>query len=112
MSVTSLITFRVAPGRSADFERAFARTGMLERPRAVDGFDGAVLHRGVDDPDTYVVIGRWATVDAYREWQRRSIEDAVGLDELLETLVDPRPGQLFRALGEPGRGDDGAEPAP
>ena len=101
MSYTSLITFQVAPGRSADFERAFERTGMLTRPHAVDGFDGAVLHRGVDNPNTYIVIGRWQTTDAYREWQRRSMEDTPGLDGLLHTLLDPQPGQLFQAFQAP-----------
>lgn len=103
MSCTSLITFRVAPGRHADFEAAFERAGMLTRPRAVAGFIGAALHRGLDDPDTYIVIGQWATADAYREWQTRSVEDTEGLAALLDTLADVQPGTLFRQIaGSPG----------
>lgn len=98
MTYTSLITFRVAAGRRAEFERTFERTEMLTRPRAVDGFEGAVLHHGVDDPDTYIVIGSWRSADAYREWQRRSIEETTGLDELFDTLVDLQSGQLFQPL--------------
>lgn len=100
MTYTSLITFRVASGRCAEFEQTFERTGMLTRPRAVDGFEGAVLHHGVDDPDTYIVIGSWRSAEAYREWQRRSVEETSGLDELLDTLVDLQPGQLFQPLDE------------
>jgi len=98
VTYTSLITFRVARGRRAEFEQTFERTGMLTRPRAVDGFDGAVLHHGVDDPHTYIVIGSWRSEGAYREWQRRSIEETTDLDDLLDTLVDLQPGQLFQPL--------------
>lgn len=95
MTVTSLITFHVAPGRHADFERAFGAAGILTRPRAVPGYLGAELHRGLDDPDTYIVIGRWDSVESYREWQDRSLDAGEALAQLLDVLVDPRPGQLF-----------------
>lgn len=100
MTYTSLIIFRVAAGRRAEFEQTFERTGMLTRPQSVDGFEGAVLHHGLDDPDTYIVIGSWRSADAYRQWQRRSIEETTGLDELLDTLVDLQPGQLFQTLNK------------
>lgn len=99
MTYTSLITFHVAPGRSAAFEEAFAATGMLTRPTQVPGYRGARLHRGIDDPDTYIVIGHWDTEAAYRTWQRYSADtDPEALTRLLDTLVDPRPGQLFEPV--------------
>lgn len=107
MTYTSLITFRVAPGRSADFEAAFHRTGMLTRPRAVNGFLDAHLHRSLDDPDTYIVVGHWDTIDAYRDWQQRSAEHVPGLTELVDTLVDLQPGQLYQPTAPaPGEGPE------
>lgn len=102
MSYTSVITFQAAPGRAADFETAFERTGMLVRPSAVAGYRGAVLHRSLDDRERYVVIGQWDTIDAYREWQRRSVEETPDLADLVATLVDAQPGQLFEAVPGPG----------
>lgn len=111
MSYTSLITFRVAPGRNADFERAFERAGMLTRPEAVDGFRDAALHRSLDDPDTYIVIGHWDSPDAYRTWQARSGDDTPGLRELLDALVELQPGQLFGIVARSGPRDDSAASA-
>lgn len=74
MSYTTLISFTVAAGRERQFEEAFAGSGMLTLPRAVPGYLGAELHRSLDDPSRYVVLGRWATQDAYRAWQRISLE--------------------------------------
>lgn len=100
LAYTSLITFHVAPGRSAEFEAAFEQTGMLTRPQEVAGFRGAELLRGTDDPDTYIVLGTWDSVDAYREWQDRSAQDVPGLAELLDTLRDLRAGQLFHPAAQ------------
>lgn len=98
MTYTSLITFRVAPGRNADFEAAFERTGMLTRPEAVAGFQGAALHRSLDDPDTYIVLGCWDSPAAYRRWQARSGDDAPGLPDLLDSLITLTAGQLFSTV--------------
>ena len=98
MSFTSLITFRVARGRSAEFEEAFTRAGMLTRPRALAGYHGAELHRGIEDPQTYIVVGHWDSVEAYRQWQARSLDHTPDLERLLDTLIDPQPGQLYEPV--------------
>lgn len=106
MTFTSLISFQVAPGRCDEFEAAFEATGMLSRPHAVAGYLGAELMRALDDPERYIVIGRWATADAYREWQVRSTSEAPAIATLLATLLDARPGQLFHKVDA-----TGSEPA-
>jgi heme-degrading monooxygenase HmoA len=95
--VRSVIRFEVKPGREADFEAAFAASGMLTRPSAVDGFMEAELLRAVDRPSEYVVIGSWASVSAYRDWQAISAAGAPreALARLVDTLIDPRPGLVF-----------------
>jgi heme-degrading monooxygenase HmoA len=103
VTYTSLISFHVAPGRAADFETAFEETEMLTRPQQIAGYRGAELHRGIDDPDTYIVIGRWDTVDAYRAWQQVSARTAPdALDRLLDTLTELTPGHIFQPLDTPG----------
>lgn len=95
--VRSVIRFKVKPGRQADFEAAFADCGMLSRPRAVAGFIEAQLLRGLDGSPEYLVIGSWASVEAYRTWQGVSAVDAPKepLARLVDTLQDPAPGSLF-----------------
>ena len=61
----------------------------------------AQLHRSLDDPHTYIVIGQWATSDAYRTWQALSVAESPGLAALLDTLRDAQPGQLFHSIAGP-----------
>lgn len=100
MPVRSILRFDVQAGREADFENAFEASGMLTRPKAVAGFLGAELLRSDDSPTEYYVIGRWASAEAYAQWQQVSLEapDARSTASLFDTLVDPRPGRLFSAV--------------
>ena len=100
MPFTSVINFQVKPGMEAQFEAAFARCGMLERPKAVEGFIKADLIRSVDDPPAYFVVGEWETEQAYADWQSRSREGAdpaalAGLEAAIEAF---RPGRLYRTI--------------
>lgn len=96
-ALRSVIEFRVVPGQEAAFEQAFADAQMLTRPAAIDGFYGADLIHSLEDPSHYMVIGSWATMEAYEQWQAISVEGAPPepLKRLVATLVDPRPGRLF-----------------
>ena len=69
MSYTSIIRFLVKPGRESTFEAAFAETGMLQRPSAINGFVKAELVRSLDDPSAYYVVGEWETEQAYADWE-------------------------------------------
>jgi heme-degrading monooxygenase HmoA len=99
-TVRSVIRFHVAAGREADFEAAFAAAGLLIRPRAIQGFVDAELARSLATPGEYLVVARWASADAYRAWQQVSLTEAPpdALGALLETLVDPQPGEAFEVL--------------
>ena len=93
----SVIEFRVIPGKEAAFERAFADAGMLTRPAAIAGYRGAELIQSLEDPTHYMVFGTWSTIEAYRQWQAVSIEQAPGeaINRLSATLRDTRPGRMF-----------------
>ena len=100
MSVQSIIRFTVKPGREADFESAFEASGMLSRPRAIEGFLGAQLLRSHDAPREYYVIGNWSSAEAYALWQEASLAgaDTTSRAALIDTLDNPRPGRLFHTV--------------
>lgn len=37
--------------------------------RFVDGFNGMLLRRGVEHPNTFLITAHWDTVDAHQAWQ-------------------------------------------
>lgn len=100
--VRSVIRFQVKPGRAADFEAAFAETGMLSRPRGIDGFRGAELVKDLAGDGEYLVIGVWTDAESYRAWQAVSAAQAPreAMGRLLDTLVDPRPGRLYGLVAQ------------
>jgi heme-degrading monooxygenase HmoA len=100
MSYTSVIRFRVKPGFEATFEDAFAKAGMLTRPKAIAGFVRAELVRSVGEPVEYYVIGEWQTQQSYTEWQAVSGPgaDPAVLAAMRETLVDHAPRRLFEVV--------------
>lgn len=78
----------VRPDRAAAFEAAFEEAkGIIA---AAPGFAGLRLARGVERPDTYLLLVEWAELadhtegfrgsDAYQEWRR-----------LLHHFYDPFP---------------------
>ncbi|WP_374658542.1 antibiotic biosynthesis monooxygenase [Phenylobacterium sp.] len=100
--VRSVIRFQVKPGREADFEAAFAETGMLSRPRQIQGFLGAELVKDLAGDGEYLVIGLWSDAEAYRSWQAVSAAGAPreAMGRLLDALVDPRPGRLYGRVAQ------------
>ena len=78
----------VRPGRSAEFEEAFATARPLIE--ASVGFRGLSLTRGVEHPDTYLLLVEWDSVDAHETGFRGS--PAYGKwSELLHGFYDPFP---------------------
>lgn len=100
MTFRSVMRFQVKPGREAAFEAALRRAGMLTRPAAVAGFIDAELSLSLSDPSEYLVLARWSSEASYRTWQEMALAevDADALDDLLDTLVEPAPGRLFRVV--------------
>jgi heme-degrading monooxygenase HmoA len=96
----SLISFKVHPGREADFIEAFIASGMLSRPREIEGFKSASLLRQRDDPTRFAVTARWDAPDAYAAWQDVSESGAPrsALIKLAECIAETAPGQLYETL--------------
>lgn len=97
---TSIVWFKVKPGMNAEFEKAFADCGMLERPRVITGYRGAVLHRAMARPDEYYVLGTWDSPADYEAWHDIAQSDAPrdALARLAATIDKTTAGTLVEPL--------------
>lgn len=68
--VLEVAVIAVKPGREDDFEVAFDMARKL--PERVKGFRGLELRRGMERPDTYLLLAWWDTVDAHLRGFRES----------------------------------------
>lgn len=59
MAVRHVITIQVAPGRAVDFRTAFSV--VQETVLAEEGCEQYELFQSLDDPDTMLLLERWAT---------------------------------------------------
>ena len=62
----------VKPGREVEFEAAFAEAKSIIV--GMPGFRGLTLSRGVEHPETYLLLVRWDTVDDHEVGFRGSPE--------------------------------------
>ena len=74
--------------RSAEFEEAFAEARLLVEASA--GFRGLSLTRGVEHPETYLLLVEWDSLDAHETGFRGSPAYA-RWSELLHGFYDPFP---------------------
>ena len=69
--------FAIKPGQADDFEKAFAQAAPLIR--AAKGCRKADMHRGIENPDTFLLLVEWDTLEdhmvgfresrAFEEWR-------------------------------------------
>jgi quinol monooxygenase YgiN len=62
MPIRQVITFRVQAGKADDFVAGFAP--IVEKVRREPGCEQYELLRSLDDPDTLVMLERWASLEA------------------------------------------------
>ena len=78
----------VRADRSAEFEEAFVEARLLVEASA--GFRGLSLTRGVEQPETYLLLVEWDSVEAHETGFRGSAAYA-RWSELLHGFYDPFP---------------------
>ncbi|MBA2442868.1 MAG: antibiotic biosynthesis monooxygenase [Rubrobacter sp.] len=61
--VREIAVFRIGAGREQEFEEAYR--GIASLLEDAEGSGGAVLHRGVEDPEVYTLIVEWDSVEAH-----------------------------------------------
>ena len=69
--------FAIKPGQSDDFEKAFAKAAPLIS--TAKGCRKAQMHRDIENPDTFILLAEWDTLDdhmvgfrespAFTEWR-------------------------------------------
>lgn len=75
-------------GMADEFERAFAEARPLIE--ATPGFEGLELQRCLEQPDQYLLLVRWTTLEAHTEGFRGS-DRYPKWRELLHHFYDPFP---------------------
>ena len=78
----------VKPGHEAAFERDFAEASAYIS--SIPGYLSHELQRCVEKPDRYILLARWATLEAHTEGFRKSPQYAEW-KKLLHHHYDPFP---------------------
>jgi quinol monooxygenase YgiN len=82
MAIRHVITIKVAPGKSAEFASVFKvvqATALQE-----DGCEQYELLQSLDDPDTVVLLERWASQELLeRHMEAERTRDSGALDALV-----------------------------
>src|SRR5262245_51342910 len=92
-------TFRLRPGRTAEFEREYGASGSWAALfREAPGYLGTDLFRATDDSGRYLTVDRWessAACEAFRAARRTEYE---ALDRACEALTasEERVGDYVR----------------
>ena len=75
-----IAVFRTQEGQAEAFVRAYG--GVANMLDEAEGSRGAVLHRGVEDPDSFTLIVEWDSVDTHMALKQKprfeSFGEAIG----------------------------------
>jgi heme-degrading monooxygenase HmoA len=69
MSVCFILQVRLKAGHEEEFLRRYDAL----RERVAAGLDGHVVHQlcqGLDEPDLWLILSEWETLEASQEWER------------------------------------------
>jgi len=78
----------VKPGQSQDFERAFKQASAIIS--SMSGYRSHELQHCLENPDRYLLLVKWTTLEAHTEGFRGSPEYQQWKD-LLHHFYDPHP---------------------
>ena len=78
----------VMPGQESDFENAFAEAKPLIA--SMPGFESLQLHRCIEEPNRYLLLVAWQSLEAHTEGFRGSAEYE-DWRRLLHHYYDPFP---------------------
>lgn len=93
--------FRVQPGRTPEFERAYGPDGNWARLfRRSPGYRGTELLRDPQEPQRYLTLDRWDDISAFEAFKAGHGEDYNALDQACEPLcAEERLVGRFAVMG-------------
>ena len=95
MDIRHIITIQVAPGRAAEFARAFEAVQALARQDA--GCEHYELFQSLEAPDTLVLLERWTSqAHLERHMAAEQRRDPAPIDALLALMAPGSPPQIER----------------
>lgn len=81
-------SYRVAPGRDAEFERLYGADGdWAQLFRRSTDYLGTDLYRDTAQPDRYLTVDRWTTRAAYEAFLQAARADYAALDARGDALT-------------------------
>jgi heme-degrading monooxygenase HmoA len=89
--ILEMAVLQVKPGRATEFEAAFAVAQSIIAAAA--GYIAHELHRCLEDPDRFLLLVRWQTLDDHTKGFRLSA-DYQRWKALLHDFYDPFPEVL------------------
>jgi heme-degrading monooxygenase HmoA len=96
--ILEVATLDVKPGQEAAFERDFAQASAFIS--SVAGYGSHELQRCLEKPNRYVLLVRWATLEAHTDGFRKSPQYSEW-KKLLHHYYDPFPTVEHYALVHP-----------
>ena len=86
--ILEVATLDVRPGQQAAFERDFAQASVYIS--SIDGYISHELQRCVEQPNRYLLLARWKTLEAHTEGFRQSPQ-YLEWKRMLHHYYDPFP---------------------
>jgi heme-degrading monooxygenase HmoA len=71
MTARVMVTALVAPEHAADFERAYAQ--VTSKVAGVSGHLGDELLRDREQPDRYILLSWWESVERFLDWENAPV---------------------------------------
>ena len=103
--LTIVWLFTVRAGKEGEFERIYGPNGnWAVLFRQAHGYGGTELHRSREIPRSYVVIDRWDSADAFKQFKEQFKDEYRALDLRCEELTEKEEhvGD-FTPIGAPAR---------
>ncbi|WP_329742146.1 antibiotic biosynthesis monooxygenase [Dyella sp. A6] len=89
--ILEVATLQVIPGQAAAFEAAFHEAQAIIA--SMPGYVSHELQRCIEQPDAYVLLVRWRTLEDHEEGFRKSSQ-YLAWKRLLHAFYDPFPTVL------------------
>jgi heme-degrading monooxygenase HmoA len=93
----SLLFIHAQPGRGHELLRIVEQLGVLAVASEQPGFLGVEVAAAVDDEDSVVIIGSWASPEHYERWLGGAIPGRL-LKQIEGLVTTPTESRLYRIV--------------